>query len=70
MNGKKTFIKITNEMIYNELKQFEKDNEEAHKQIITKHDTNKASIDVLKWVAGSALAIGVFVCAGLVTKVL
>jgi hypothetical protein len=69
-NGKKTFIRITNEDIYKELKDFKEQNVKEHQEIITKHSDNKAEIDMVKWVAGAALGMSVFVCAGLITKIL
>ena len=69
-NGKKIFMKITNEMIYNELKTFKEQNQLEHQEIIQKHTINKGEIDIIKWIAGSSLALGVFISAGLLTKVL
>jgi len=75
-NGK-TFIKITNRDIYTEikaiesqLKTFEDNNETAHATIIGEHEKNKGRIEFVKWIASSALGIGVFLCANLMIKIL
>lgn len=69
-NGKKTFIKVTNQDIFNELKEFQKQNQIEHQEIINKHITSKGEIKVTKWIAGAGLGISIFISAGLITKVL
>ena len=76
-NGKKTFIRITNQDIYNEIKvikadltKFRADNETQHDSITSQHQKNKAEIDLVKYMAGGALSIGLFLSANLILKVL
>ena len=76
-NGKKTFIRITNQDIYNEIKaikadltKFRTDNETQHDIITSEHSKNKAEIDLVKYMAGGALSIGLFLSANLILKVL
>ena len=77
VNNKRTFIKISNLDIYQEikviesqLKTLEGNNETAHATIIGEHEKNKGRIEFVKWIASSALGIGVFLCANLIIKIL
>ena len=69
-NGKKTFVRITQQDVYDELKSFKESNSKEHQEIINKHSDNKAEIDMVKWISGAALGMSIFVCAGLITKIL
>lgn len=74
MNGKKTFVKITNSDIYAEIKGLRTDlgtlrehNDRAHGIIISNHLNNRSEIKVIRWIACSALGIATFVSALLIT---
>jgi hypothetical protein len=74
-NGNKTFIKITNRDIYqeivtlrNQLKTFIESNEEAHNRIINLpgkpcqfHNTIYSKSNITKWIAGTSLTLSIIV---------
>jgi hypothetical protein len=76
MKNGKTFVRITNQDIYAEIKGLRTDlgtlrehNDKAHGIILTKHMNNQAEIKVIRWISASALGIAVFISALLITGV-
>lgn len=60
MNGKATFVKISNQNIYDEIKSLEKSNETAHNELKNLHLANKSQIKLLWWMSSSSLGIAGF----------
>jgi len=64
MGEEKTFVRITNKDIYDEIRTFKKENHEAHKEMnahmvktngnVTK---NKGNIGKVKWIATTAMTL-------------
>ena len=72
MSNGKTFIKVSNNDIYNEIKflrneleEFKFENIAQHNDIKKCHINNKSQITLIKWVSGSALSISVFLVASI-----
>ena len=73
----KNFYNITNSMIYAELKAVRSDlealrdtNDNAHNNILIKHQKNRAEIDMVKYISAGALGIGLFLSANLIIKII
>ena len=59
----KTFIKITNKDIYNKIVEFEKVNEESHREIMKHQMRTNGRVTLNRWIATTALSIS-FIIAG------
>ena len=75
MSNGKTFIRVTNQDIYLEIKNLEKnldcfklENVSQHNDIKKCHLNNKSQINVIRWISTSALGISVFIIVGLITQ--
>lgn len=53
----KTFIRITNKNIYDEIVELKKVNNESHNEIIEHQMTTNGKVKLNRWMATSALAI-------------
>ena len=69
-NGKRTFIKITNQDIYNEIRDLKSKVDNLREESHNMHLENKSRINQIRWVAGSALSLSVFLCANLIIKII
>ena len=57
MTEEKTFVKITNMMIYDEIKNFKNNNDDQHKKI-SKHMINtNGKVKLNRWIATTALSV-------------
>lgn len=65
----KTFIKVTNKEIYEEMKIFHEKNNEQHKQIIARLDTTNGKVKLSKWIATTALTVTILVLGFLMTHI-
>lgn len=63
----KVFIKISNQDIYEEMKNFHVRNAEQHEQIIRRLDMTNGRVKLGKWIATTALAIALIAIGYLFT---
>ena len=55
-----TFVKITNEDIYKEIKDFKKQNIEQHNEIIKHQIETNGKVKLNRWIATTALTLTLF----------
>ena len=65
----KTFIKVTNKEIYDEMTAFHAKNDEQHRQIIQRLDITNGKVKMGKWIATTAFTVALLVLGFLMTHI-
>ena len=68
-NEDKTFIRITNKEIYDEMTRFHEKNSQQHNEIIKRLDITNGKVKLSKWIATTALTISLIVLAYFVSHI-
>jgi len=65
----KTFVKITNKDIYDEMMKFHQINAEQHTAIIKRLDVTNGKVKLARWIASTALVVSLMILGYLIQHI-